>query len=255
MSDLPPPPPPNMQPPPGYVAYGGGNAMATGPVRPIRALGKWLFGLIIAAFVVQAVSVVVQLTLRDAARDFLITGDASAFDDKFAVFFLFTLVASLVAIAQIVVLCVWTFRLAKNGLALGRTPQSFSAGATIAINLLGGCTLGILPFFMWRELWWASDPDTPRGDLMWKRRPLTALIPVHLGLTLTAAIAGFVVSAARGFSNGITFGTDRENLAESLDEKMALVALTGVITVATSVVFMIIVRQLTERHARAIGEV
>ena len=47
--------------------------------------------------------------------------------------------------------------MAKNLEVLGRQERTFSPGATIAINILGGCTLGILPYFMWRELWKGSD--------------------------------------------------------------------------------------------------
>jgi len=252
MSDLP-PPPPNMQPPPGYVAYGGSGGSGM-PTRPIRALGMWLVVLIAAAMVGQLVAVPLQFTLRDAARDFLSTNDASAFDDKIALFLLLTVLISIASIGQIVVLCVWTFRLAKNAQALGRSPQSFSPGATVAVNLLGGCTLGILPFFMWRELWVASDPDTPPGDITWKRRAVTALIPVHLALTLAGVVVGVVIGLNRGLSNGISFGNDRDDLAETLDDKLALIGLQGAIGVAASIVFLLIVRQLTARHARAIGE-
>jgi uncharacterized membrane protein YidH (DUF202 family) len=224
-----------------------------GPVRPVRTLGKWLGGLILAGLIAQALSVVIQLTLRNAAIDFLNSGDTSRFDDKLVVYSLIGMIAAGVAIAQIVILIIWTYRMAKNGLALGRTPQSFSAGATIAINLLGGCTLGILPFFMWRELWMASDPETAPGDLTWKRRSVSALIPVHLALVLAGVVAGIAVSAVGGFTQ-IRVNSNRTDLAKNLHDKLPLLALSGILSVATSVVFLVIVRQLTERHATAIRE-
>ena len=242
-----------MSPPPGYVAYGGQAGYSGYGVRPVRTLGKWLAGLIIVSLAAQAISVLVQFTLRGPAEDFLLTGNTSEFDDSLLLYSTLGMLAGAVGIAQLVVLIIWTFRMAKNGLAIGRTPQSFSGGATIAVNLLGGCTLGILPFFMWRELWQASDPDTPAGDITWKRRTVSVLIPVHLALTLAGVAATVAVSAVGGLTP-FRFGSDRVDMAESLNDKLALIAVGGLLTLAASVVFLLIVRQLTERHARAIGE-
>ena len=254
MSDLPPPPPSNMAPPPGYVPYGGQASFSGFGIRPVRTLGKWLSGLIIAGLAAQALSVIVQLTLQGAADDFLATGNAGEFDDKLITYSAIALLAGAIGIAQLVVLIVWTYRMAKNGPAIGRTPQSFGGGATIAVNLLGGCTLGILPFFMWRELWLASDPDTPRGDITWKRRTVSVLIPVHLALVLTSVAASVAVSVSGGIGP-VRFNTNRDDLAEGLRDKLALIGVSGALTVAASVVFLLIVRQLTERHSRAIGDV
>lgn len=254
MSDLPPPPPPNMQPPPGYVPYGqfGG---AFGTTKPINALGKWLAGLTIATLAVQLLAVAIQFTLRNAARDFLVSNDTAFFDKKFATFLLVGVLLAGAGLAQVVLLCVWTFRMAKNHLAIGRVPQSFSAGATIAINLLGGCTLGILPFLMWREMWQASDPDVAHGDPSWKQRAVSVLVPLHLGLVLAGVVLNVVAGASRNFGLSISFGTKRKDLAEALDERLGLVLLTGLIGAAATVVFFMIIRQLTARHARAIGEI
>lgn len=254
MTDLPPPPPSNITPPPGYVAYGGHAAYGGQGVRPVRTLGTWLAGLIIVSLAAQAISVIVQLTLKGAAEDFLLSGNVSDFDDSLIIYSLVALLAGAVGIAQLVLLIIWTFRMAKNGLAMGRTPQSFSGGATIAVNLLGGCTLGILPFFMWRELWLASDTDTAPGDITWKRRTVTALIPVHLALTLAGVAASVAVSAAGGLAP-FRFGTDRQDIAENLNDKLAIIGIAGTLSLAASVVFLLVVRQLTERHAKLIGEI
>ncbi|MDO8392577.1 MAG: DUF4328 domain-containing protein [Actinomycetota bacterium] len=257
MTDLPPPPPPNMAPPPGYVAYGGGYTAPQGTLRPVGSLGMWLGWLIIGTLISQALVVVVQFTLRNSARDFLLTGNASAFDDKLGLFFGIGLIAGALAVAQLVVLCVWTWRLAKNAQILGRQPQKFSPGATIAINILGGCTLGILPFFMWREVWRASDPDVAPGDVRWKSGLVTTLIPVHLGLTIAAAIITGISSASRtfGVSTGAGFNTgNRTDLAKSLDDKMALIGVGGALSFSAAIVFLLIARQLTARHMRATRE-
>ena len=254
MSDMPPPPPPNRQPPPGYVPYGSFGIQG-GQTKPINTLGKWLAGLTLATLLAQVLVVLIQFTLRDDARDFLSNGDTDFFDEKFATFLLLALILGAAGIAQIVLLCVWTFRMAKNHLAIGRYPQSFSAGATIAVNLLGGCTLGIVPFFMWREMWQGSNPDAAPGDPSWKQRAVSALVPVHLALVLAGVVLNVVAGATRGFGLSVSFGTDRNDLAEALDSRLGVVVLAGLIGAATTVVFFLIVRQLTARHARVIGEV
>ncbi|MEI7547085.1 MAG: DUF4328 domain-containing protein [Actinomycetota bacterium] len=255
MSDLPPPPPPNMAPPPGYVAFGTGFDAPQGNFRRISGLGKWLVGLLCVTLAAQAILVLVQFTLKNAAQDYLdgvIT--TSQFDNKLATYVGIGLLAGAAAVAQLVILIIWTWRMAKNSQLLGRQPQKFGPGATIAINILGGCTLGILPFFMWRELWRASDPEVATGDPRWQNGLVTALIPVHLALTLCGVVAGLISSGSAGAGVGWMQSGSRSEIAKRLNDKMTLIGVNGVLTVAAAVVFIMIVRQLTARHASAIRE-
>lgn len=254
MTDLPPPPPPNMAPPPGYVAYGGGYTEPQGSFRRIGALGKWLVALLCVSLAAQAILVVVQLTLKDAASDFLSSGNVDVFDDKLVAYVGFSALVGIASIAQLVILIIWTWRMAKNAQLLGRQPQKFSPGATIAINILGGCTLGILPFFMWREVWRASDPDVAPGDARWKSGLVTALIPVHLGLTLAGVVSTISISASAGATVGWNQGGSRTEIAERLNDKVFALVVSGLATAAAAVVFLVIVRQLTARHMRATRE-
>ena len=253
MSDMPPPPPPNLGPPPGYVAYGGYGAVQ-GTFKRINALTAWLVGLLIVSFVVQLVSLLVQFTLRDSANDFINKSISSSdFDDKLGLYLGVAFLAGIVAIAQIVILIIWTFRVAKNGQVLGRQPQSFSAGATIAVNILGGCTLGILNFFMWRELWKASDPDTAAGDPSWKQRAVTPLITAYLVLTLANVAASISLGVAGAVGPVRTTGSSSD-LAKNLSDRLPFIALSGVLALATAGVFIVFVRQLAARHMQATRE-
>lgn len=253
MSDLPPPPPPNMGPPPGYVAYGGFGALQ-GTFKKIGVLTKWLVALLIGTFAIQLTSLLVQFTLRDSAADLVNNSiTSSTFDDKLGLFVALALVASALSIAQLVILIMWTFRMAKNHLVLGRQPQSFSPGATIAVNILGGCTLGILNFFMWRELWKASDPESAAGDTSWKQRLVTPLLTVYLLLSL----AGIVAAVALGLSGSfgpVRVGGSSADLAKNLNDKLGYIALSGVLTLAAAGVFIVFVRQLAARHMQATRE-
>ena len=253
MSDYPPPPPPNMGPPPGYVAYGGHGAVQ-GTFKRIAGLTKWLVGLLIVSFVVQLISLLVQFTLRDSASDFINNSISSSdFDDKLGLYLGVALLAGIASVAQVVILIVWTFRLAKNHQVLGRQPQSFGPGATIAVNILGGCTLGILNFFMWRELWRAADPDTAAGDPSWKQRAVTPLITIYLVLTLATIAATISLGVSGGFGPVRTTGSSTD-LAENLSDKLPYIALSGVLTLAAAAVFIMFVRQLAARHMQATRE-
>lgn len=242
-----------MGPPPGYVAYGGFGALQ-GTFKKIGALTKWLVGLLVVSFVMQLFSLLVQFTLRNSAKDFINnTISSSAFDDKLGLYLGVAALAGIASIAQIVILIIWTFRLAKNGRVLGRQPQSFSPGATIAVNILGGCTLGILNFFMWRELWKAADPETAAGDPSWKQRAVTPLITIYLVLTL-ATIAAAISLGVSGAVGPVRTTGSSSDLAANLNDKLGYIALSGVLTLAAAGVFIVFVRQLAARHMQATRE-
>ncbi|HAN35080.1 MAG TPA: hypothetical protein DCQ52_06415 [Acidimicrobiaceae bacterium] len=253
MTDMPPPPPPNMGPPPGYVAYGSPGAVG-GQVQRTRTLAKWLVALLAISLAAQAVSLLLQLTLQSAAQDLLDnTINSGEFDDKIALFAVVGLLVAAVGIGQLVVLIVWTYRLVKNHQAIGRQPLTFKPGATIAVNILGGCTLGILNFFMWRELWRASDPETAPGDPSWKQRTVSPLVGLNLGLSL-AGIAAGVSLGLSGSVGGVRTTVSTKDLAENLDDKLLFIAASGLLSLAASAVFIVFVRQLSARHMRATRE-
>ncbi len=242
-----------MGPPPGYVAYGSYGA-AQGTFKKIGGITKWLVGLLCVTLVVQAISVLVQFTLRASATDLVNNNITTAsFDDKLGLYLGVAALAGVVSIAQSVLLIVWTFRMAKNHLVLGRQPQSFSAGATIAVNILGGCTLGILNFFMWREMWKASDPDTAAGDPSWKQRLVTPLVGIYLGLSLASIAAAITLGISGSFSPVRTTGSSAD-LAKNINDKIGFIALSGLLTLAAAAVFIVFVRQLAARHMRATRE-
>ncbi|MEP7203714.1 MAG: DUF4328 domain-containing protein [Ilumatobacteraceae bacterium] len=248
----PPPPPPPLSPPPGYAAYGGPGSYG-GTFQRIGSLTKALVTLSVIGIVASAASLVVQLTLRPRALDFrdgTITLDE--FADKLGPYLAVSAVLGLVGLATLVVQIIWTFRIAKNLAVLGRKPRAFSPGGSIAVNILGGCTLGILPYFMWRELWKGSDSEVPPGDSTWKQRPVGTI--VHLWFAAT--ILTFVVSLALGVGSAITRvnrGSD-SSLAKQLDDQFAFILVSGILSIITAVLFVGLVRQLAARHMQATRE-
>lgn len=256
MSDLPPPAPPppppppgpgGMAPPPGYVQYGPGGQRG---FQNIGALTRWLVIALAATIGTQVLTLAAQATLRDDAVS--LADDFDALTGRLGFYLMASLLTAAVGITQLVLLIVWTYRIAKNLELLGRN-LSFAPGATIAVNILGGCTLGILNYFMWREQWQGSDPDVPAHDPSWKRGAVAPLILAHLVLGVVGTLVGLGLGLQAGLAG---FGnTDAEALGENLSDKFGFVVVSGLLTLAAAVVFLLMIRQLAARHMRATGEV
>lgn len=245
-SPPPPPPPGGLTPPPGYVQYGPGGQRG---FQPIGGLTRWLVIALTATIVTQLMSLLSQALLRDDAITF--ADNLDELTGRFGFFLLTSLLAAVIGIAQLVLLIIWTFRMAKNLELLGRK-LSFGAGATIAINILGGCTLGILNFFMWKEQWQASDPEVAPHDPSWKQGRVAPLIVANLVLGLVGTAVGLGLGLRSGLAGFADTNTD--TLSENLADRFGLLLLSGLLTAATSVVFLLLVRQLATRHMRATGE-
>jgi hypothetical protein len=234
-------------PPPGYVPYGPGGQRG---FEPIRSVSKWLVILLAVGAGAQVLTVLAQAGLR-GDTDRLVNG-LDGLDAGFGLYLLVSLAAAAVSIASLVLQVVFAFRIAKNLQLLGRTPASFSPGATIATVILGGCTLGILPYFMWRELWAGSEPGLPAHTPDWKRRPAPQIITIQLVLTLLSTVFGLGVGAA---SAVLRIGsTSSSDLGKSLDNSFGWLLLSGLLSAAATVALMLLVRQLAERHMQATRE-
>jgi hypothetical protein len=241
-----------MSPPPGYVAYDTPVAYG-GTFRPIGGLTKALVILTIVTIVATALALVAQITLRDRALDFRDgTLTISEFADKLGPYIAASAIAGLVGLATLIVQIIWTFRMAKNLEVLGRQGRKFAPGATIAINILGGCTLGILPYFMWRELWKGSDSESPPGDPNWKQRPVGTIVNIWLVSNLLTVFA----AGALGVGNAITRVNSNSDatIAKQLDDRLGVVIAAGALSIITSLIFLTLIRQLAARHMQATRE-
>jgi Domain of unknown function (DUF4328) len=241
-----------MSPPPGFVAYGGPGSYAAS-FRRIGGLTKALITLSVIGIVATVGSLVAQLALRSEAVAYR-KGDLtlSEFTDKLGPYLAATAVAGLVGLATLVVQIIWTFRIATNMQVLRRQPRSFSPGGTIAVNILGGCTLSILPYFMWRELWKGSEPDAPAGDPAWKQRPVGMIVHLWFAATLVtigASLALGVASAVTRFNSG-----SNSTLAKQLDTQIGYVVSAGALGIVATIAFVNLVRQLSSRHMQTTRE-
>lgn len=246
-----PPPPPSMAPPPGYVPYGAPGAFS--PFARIGGIAKALVILQIITAVSSAILLLVQLSLVGKADDFLDDRISSReFEDAAAPLLLVVLLSGLVAIAALVLMIIWSYRIAGNLQKLGRAPLTWKPGLTIVVWLLGGCTLNIINMLMLGEHWRGSDPEVPPHRAGWRDRPQSPLIAVWFALGIANVVVG-IASGLNSFS-GVGVENNTDSIAESLSDRLPLVIASGVLTLAAAVVMIAIVRQLTARHLLATRE-
>ncbi len=250
MSDLPPPPPSNMAPPPGYVPYGGYAVVPQG-TSGVRSLAKAMVILLAIMIPAQLLGLILQFQLVEDARDFIAGRiSESTYEDKVSTNF--SSISGLLVIPVAVLTMIWMFRMAKNLRILGRQ-TTWAPGWAIGGWFTPPCVVYAVPWLMFRELWKASDPDLALGDQGWKRGPVPALFNlwwVLYGLVPLVALGTSANYIAQFRSGSI----DNLDVAEKLDRFAMINTILGVVSIGTTVVYLLMVRQLTERHARAIGE-
>jgi hypothetical protein len=240
-----------MAPPPGFVAYGAPGA-GSGATKNIGGIGK---ALVILQYVMLGSSVLVlilQLVVASKATDFENgTIDLSDFEDSLAPVLAFGLLLAAVAIAGLVLLIIWSFRIAGNLRALGRD-ITWKPGLTIVAWLLGGCTFNIITFLMLNEHWKASDPEVRFGDQRWKSNPVNSLIVGWFVMTLVQVALAF----GSGFRNayGVNVGSDSDTYAEALADHLPIVLLSGAAGIVSSILMILIIRRMTARHMSATHE-
>jgi MFS family permease len=241
MSDFPPPPPRQglTPPPPGYVSYGAPGAYTA--MKPIRGIGKAVVVLQALAVLGTIAVLIVNLSLTESARDFA-DGVSDGFDDDLGGYVAAAALSGLISVAALVLLIIWSFRIASN-LRAHDPGLVWKPGLTIVAWLLGGCTLGLLQFLMLREHWKKSDPDGQGGST-----PVSPLIVAWFVLTLAQVAAG-IASGLQGIG-GISVAGTTEDVAERLSDQIGLTIASSVLGIASAIVLLLIVRQLTDRHAR-----
>jgi ABC-type multidrug transport system fused ATPase/permease subunit len=259
-----PPPPPGQPPgypippnysyvPPGYVPYGGGYGYPQQPTQPVGGLSRALVILLSIAAAFTVARGIALILLHSKAVD-AITNPTNfgVFQDATGLYSVVTLLGGLFSLAGSVVLIIWTFRLARNVQARGRQLR-FGPGASIAINILGGCTLFILNLLMWQDLWKASDPSMPAGDQGWQRSSVSPVVGLWFVAQLLATFGGVVVGVGAAIG-GIGRSTTTE-LADRLNGKFGWLGVISLISVLSVIAQIALVRQLGARHQKMTGEI
>ena len=241
-----------MTPPPGYVAYGNTPT----PLAALRRVG----GLSMAVMILTAIVAIgtIATTLLTAAvttdaEDYLSGGlSDDEFRDAIGPLNAVQLVVGLATLATFVVTIVWMYRIATNVRAFQRQ-TTWSPLFAIFGWMLPPFVLYVIPFLMLRELWKASDSSNPEDPESWRSSGDNPLIWVWFLLYGIAPVVLLLFSVGSFIDGGLSSGS-LESLAESLDDFGALTAVSGVITLAAAVVWILLVKQLTARHKQLTNE-
>ncbi len=169
------------------------------------------------------------------------------FVERAAPYLLMSTVQGVATLATAVLTVIWMFRIAQNHRTLHRG-TTWGPGWAIGGWLLPPM-LYVIPFLMFREMWKASDPDVPVGG-DWKAGPVSPLVPLWFVLYSVIPLVLLVVSAGNGFN----FGASEQDLAQQIVDGEQGTIIGSLVTVAAAVVYILLVRGLTDRHRRLTGE-
>jgi hypothetical protein len=220
----------------------------------LRGLAKAFVLVQLCASALAIVAVVLQATVRDDAKAY--RGGSLGIDqfkDRLDPYFAAVISTGLVSGAALVLLIIWSYRAAANLGWLERRPQRWRKGWGIGVWLLQGLTLSILPFLMLRELWRGSDPGVPRGDPRWKERPFPPLLAWWLAINIAQAITAAAGAGFIGISSGVSFNNQTDDVAKAIAERFPAIVIAAVLSLVSTVLLIVIVRQITTRQAHAIG--
>ena len=190
---------------------------------------------------VQVIALALSPAARDAARDFLAGSSEREFRDALGPSAAMSVVTGLLVIALAVLTMIWMFRMAKNLQTVQRV-ATWTPGWAIGGWFLPPGVLYVIPYLMLRDLWRGSSPE--HND--WRDNTISPLVHawwVFYGLLPIA----FVTITLSGTS---IRGTNLRKVARNLDDQFARSIAAGIVQIAAAMVYLALVRQLTQRHAR-----
>ena len=148
---------------------------------------------------------------------------------------------------------IWMFRVASNVRALGR--RTTFAPLFAIFGWVLPPILFVLPLLVLREVWKASDPNTPVGSDGWKASTENRTLYLWFlfyGVVSTALTA---LSVASLFDSALSFDTDTTSLAEvAAATSPTLLLAGGVVSVVSGLLWARVIQEFTARHAQFTGE-
>jgi zinc transporter ZupT len=221
--------------------------MGSAPLKRVGSVARAAMILVAVSSVTAVVSWLVGLAVVGDAEEFL-DGEMSTNDFAISIapWGLVALIQGVATLAGAVLVMVWMQRVAKNHQLLHRT-GTWGPGWAIGGWFLPPL-LYVIPFLMFRELWKASDPDVPLGG-DWKSGPVSWLVAawfvVYGPLSIVAQFAG---------GTSLNVGGSERDIAEQIVDGQTTAAVSGLVALASGVLFILMARGLTARHQRLIGE-
>jgi hypothetical protein len=242
-----PPPPPNMAPPPGYVSYSGPTGGAFTSMRSVGKIGKALFVLMAVYLPIGALNILTTVGAHDKAQDFL-DGviDEDTYKKDIGLNLLLGLLIGLLTIALFVLTIVWMFRMAKNLQILQRI-GTWKPGWAIGGWFTPPFAIYVVPFLMLRDLWKGSDRNSTND---WRTNPVSPLVNIWWVLFGLVAPALQFAAGASSFKPN----ADTEDIAKNSVDHFGLTLAGIAAQLLAGIAFLLLVRQLTDRHKQAIDE-
>jgi len=233
--------------PAGYAGYTA-SPFGQVPLKRVRGLSKVAILLVLATALMSFVELLVRQTVTDDAEDYLAGSiDKDEFRRAITGYSIVPVIQSAFQIAALVLTVIWMFRIAANHRALHRG-GTWGPGWAIAGWVLPPF-VWVIPTLMFVELWKASDPDVPIGG-NWKTKAGAPLAGIWGGLYTVAS----VLSAVANVTGNPSLSETDKALAEQLTSDQSLEVVVACLTLAAAIVFVLLMRRLTERHTRLTGE-
>ena len=215
--------------------------------RIARRMQTFLIG--VMAFSVMSIPVTLETARR--AHSF-ITGDGANAEERFLAATrtqgLLTTISGSLTLTIGVLTMIWMFRLARNHESIGRLGATWSSGWAIA-GWFCPPILSVIPWLMLRELWKGSDPTIAPFDPTWKQAKVARITTVWWVLYAFPPLVGLILTVRR-----FRLGLSPLDTARLNDVPAAQTVILGVLNLAAAVAFLVLIRQLTDRHRRLIGE-
>ena len=185
---------------------------------------------------------------RDDAQD-LLDGTISTeeFVERAAPYLLMSVVQGVATVATAVITMIWMFRIARNHRVLHRG-GTWGPGWAIGGWFLPPL-LFVIPALMFRELWKASDPDVPIGG-DWRGNRTSPLVPLWFVVYSLVPLGLLVAQSA----DGVSLTASEQDMAQQVLDGQGTTILSAAVSVAGALVFVLLVRGLTDRHRRLTGE-
>ncbi len=249
MSALPPPPlpPPPPPPPTSYGAPPPGAYLKAPVGRIARRIQVFLIGIM----AISVMSIPVTLETARRAHQF-IAGTGLNAEERFLAATrtqgLLTTISGSLTLTVGILTMIWMFRLSRNHESMGRLGATWSPGWAIA-GWFCPPILSVIPWLMLRELWKGSDPTIAPFDANWKQAKAGPITTTWWALYAFPPIVGLALTVRR-----FRFGLTPLDTARLNDVPAAQTVILGVFNLAAAVAFLVLVRQLTDRHQRLIGE-
>jgi hypothetical protein len=205
--------------------------------------------LVLATALMSFVDLLVRQTVTDEAEDYLAGAtDTDDFIESIIGYLMVGVIQAILQIAAAVVTIIWMYRVAANHRTLHRG-GTWGPGWAIGGWFLPPVVY-VIPMLMLRELWKASNPDVPIGG-EWRTSPSSPLPIVWVLLYSAVPVVSIATSDEGPLS---AFGGSEETIAEAITGGQTADLVVAVLTLAAAAVFVVLVRQLTDRHVRLTGE-